>query len=185
MVLALGVLAMILGAATAVNFSLTFAVIRRLGEIEARPSGGTDPLPALGTAVANFTATTVDGRRIDQSDIARGDTVMGFLMVGCGPCAKLIEASTRAPPPTRSGALFFVLGDPAAQAAQEMAANLGRHGDVVVVADQSVPSEAFGGIVSFPTLLTELLSSWVFPGQEGGDGGDGSADAVGRASGPS
>lgn len=151
---ALWVLVVALGITTVANTLLTFAVIRRLREIEARRAGGDDPLPAVGTRVGEFSARTVSGEHVDQSDVASGEALVGFFLEGCGPCAKLIETLVEAPADLAMlDPLFFVTGDAASEETREIAAKLRPLGRVALVGKGPDVGEAFGGITSYPALL--------------------------------
>lgn len=156
MLVTLCVLAAILGIATALNLSLTFAVIRRVKDIEASPGGGGEKLPPVGFTVREFSTETVTGRPVARTDIAAGDRFVGFVMVGCGPCAKLIESLGGDDDGVlRTGGtapLFFVVGD-AGSEAEEIAAKLSAVGDVAVLTDKAEVTAAFGNVASYPTLL--------------------------------
>ncbi|MGE7439381.1 hypothetical protein [Kitasatospora sp. NPDC001175] len=147
------VLTAVLGIATTVNLMLTCAVIRRLREIESRPAGSDDKLPAVGTRVGEFSAETVAGQHIDRSDVAAGDSLVGFFLVGCAPCAKLIDALTSGADLSLLDPLFFVSGDAASAEAQEIAAKLGRVGRVALIGAEPELTDAFGGIGTYPILL--------------------------------
>ncbi|WP_030461677.1 hypothetical protein [Kitasatospora sp. NRRL B-11411] len=154
MTVALCILAAALGIATALNLSLTFAVIRRLREIESRPIGpGMDRLPAVGTAIGGFDAGTTAGGRLGRADLAAGEFLAGFVMTGCGPCADLVAELDRTAAVDTEKTLFFVTGDPEAEETAALAAKLGRFGRVVLVGHNSSVTAAFGGVMAYPTLL--------------------------------
>ncbi|MCX4750515.1 hypothetical protein OG455_34245 [Kitasatospora sp. NBC_01287] len=154
MLATLSVLASVLGIATAVNLSLTFAVIRRLREMEAGQGGAAaEKLPPTGFPVAEFTAETVSGRSLSRADIAGGEALVGFVMVGCGPCAQLIDSLTGGADTGVADPLFFVIGDPSSAEAQGIAGKLSPVGDVALVADVPALTAAFGGVRSYPTLI--------------------------------
>ncbi|GAA2808843.1 hypothetical protein RMN57_06535 [Kitasatospora sp. CM 4170] len=154
MLTALIVLAVVLGIATAANLVLTFAVIRRLRTLE--EGGGTgapDALPAVGTAVGEFTAVTTSGEEVSAADVAAGDAFAGFVMVGCTPCGTLIESLAGGAATGAADPLFFVVGDPESPETRRMTAALGPVGRVAVVAERSAATAAFGQVSAFPTLL--------------------------------
>ncbi|MCM2420609.1 hypothetical protein [Streptomyces sp. RKAG293] len=153
MLVTLCVLAAVLGIATALNLSLTFAVIRRVKDIEAGSGEGGRKLPPVGLSVGEFRAETVTGRPVARTDVAAGERFVGFVMVGCGPCAQLIESLDGDGGLLRTGGtepLFFVVGEAGSEV---IAAKLSAVGEVAVLADETEVAAAFGNVASYPTLL--------------------------------
>ncbi|WP_354645354.1 hypothetical protein [Kitasatospora camelliae] len=149
---ALIALTALLAIATAANLLLTFAVVRRLRAVE--EAGPPAPRrPPVGTRVADFTAPAVSGRTVTRADLLGGERVVGFLQVGCGPCADLIDTLAGHPALAALPGYFFVSGDPSDPLAREMAGKLGVLGEVALVGDGLDVPAAFGGVEAFPTLL--------------------------------
>ncbi|MEV8100272.1 hypothetical protein [Kitasatospora sp. NPDC085879] len=149
---ALIALTVLLAIATATNLLLTFALVRRMRAIEA--TGLRTPRrPPAGTPVADFTVRSVGGRTIGRGDLLGGDRLVGFLQVGCGPCAELIADVTRLVATPVLPAYFFVSGDPSDPRTREMAAQLAAIGEAALVGDGLEVATAFGGVEAFPTLL--------------------------------
>ena len=77
-------------------FALVLVLARRLRSISERVerflpiSEGT--LPDPGTPVPDFTAATVDGRRVSQEDFADDDRLLVFLTTDCGACRDQVHA---------------------------------------------------------------------------------------------
>ncbi|WP_405358874.1 hypothetical protein OG535_05965 [Kitasatospora sp. NBC_00085] len=153
MLTALIALAVVLGIATAANLVLTFAVIRRLRTLEEGGPGAPDALPAVGTAVGEFSAVTTFGEELTVADVASGDAFAGFVMVGCTPCGTLIDSLAGGAATGADDPLFFVIGDPESPETRRMTAALGAVGRVAVVAEKSSATAAFGQVGAFPTLL--------------------------------
>lgn len=80
----------LVGAATAVNLVLTFGIIRRmrLSAQKAEPPRTVAPPPKLpvGTELAPFTATTVDGREVGRESLLGERSLIGFFSTSCGAC---------------------------------------------------------------------------------------------------
>ncbi|MFI9328326.1 hypothetical protein ACIGZJ_12380 [Kitasatospora sp. NPDC052868] len=153
MLTALIVSTVALGLAIAANLVLTFAVIRRLRTLEEGGTGAPDALPAVGTAVAEFSAVTTYGEELTAADVAAGDAFAGFVMVGCTPCGTLIESLAGGAATGAADPLFFVVGDPENPETRRMTAALDAVGRVAVVAEKSSATAAFGQVGAFPTLL--------------------------------
>jgi len=153
MLTALIAAAVVLGIATAANLVLTFAVIRRLRALEEGGTAAPASLPAVGTAVAEFSAVTIAGEEVTAADVAVGDAFAGFVMVGCTPCGRLIESLADGAVTGADDPLFFVVGDPEDPETRRMTAALDPVGRVAVVDEKSSATAAFGQISAFPTLL--------------------------------
>jgi hypothetical protein len=91
-VLAVGVLGLL-------NLLLTVGVVRRLRQLTAAPGalppGLHDALPPVGSTVADFSTTTVDGMTVSRHDLDDG-TLVGFFSLGCDACVPAVPAFTTA-----------------------------------------------------------------------------------------
>lgn len=137
-----------------VNIVLTLALVRRLNRQPrtASPVEEMDfPLPAPGTPVGSFVATTTGGERIGTKNLT-GRILVGFFTVGCPPCERL-RPEFRALASTFPGGRDQVLavisggtGDPTSLAGQ-----LDDIARVIVEPPAGQVSTAFG-IDAFPAV---------------------------------
>jgi thiol-disulfide isomerase/thioredoxin len=148
------VLAVLLGLATAANLLFTFAVIRRLRALEERggPASAAPALPAVGSAVGEFTVLTTGNERLGRSSVSTGQVLVGFVSVGCAPCRALVEEVAAGTLAVDGRCLFLVSGDSSIEAAR-MAEVLSELGPAAIVTDQPEVAAAFGGVNAYPTLL--------------------------------
>ncbi|MEU7870513.1 hypothetical protein [Dactylosporangium sp. NPDC049140] len=89
MTTALLVAVVLLAALTVFNLVLVLGVVRRLRTFEHRAGGPGERPPALtapaGERVGDFTASTVDDRRLSRAALA-GTTLFGFFSPNCSAC---------------------------------------------------------------------------------------------------
>ncbi|MEV4299746.1 TlpA family protein disulfide reductase [Microbispora rosea] len=72
---------------------VSLLVTRRYRELRALVTDGAargPALPAPGTGIPPFTATTTEGARLDRADLDGPDRVVAFLKTGCEPCRDLL-----------------------------------------------------------------------------------------------
>jgi thiol-disulfide isomerase/thioredoxin len=154
----------VLGVLTLINLVLTCGVIRRLREYEARhvPDGSMGPeLPAPGTPIPDFSATTVDGCDVTHTSYSTGIAYVGFFSPACPPCREQLPrflATVRAVDPRK---VLIVIADdaPAPSSASAAlptdatdAADADAAGRIVVEAHQGPVASAFAAH-ALPTLL--------------------------------
>jgi hypothetical protein len=97
---------------TVFNLLLTFGVIRKLRDHDARlaPLPVRAAGPSTGSTVPTVTATTVAGRRVSTVDPDRV-TLIGFFTPGCKPCADSIPQFLDVPVRAGVGAVAVVVTD--------------------------------------------------------------------------
>jgi thiol-disulfide isomerase/thioredoxin len=144
----------LVGVLALLNLLLTFGVIRRLREHEdllargAGPGGAAPSLP-VNQRIADFDGSTTDGEAVARELLA-GDTLVGFLTPGCGPCQKrlpeLVETA-RVWPGGRRDTFMVVVGERAD--AVEYIQALASVAKVVVEAPNGPIAAAFG-VAAFP-----------------------------------
>jgi thiol-disulfide isomerase/thioredoxin len=148
------VAAMILfGALCLLNFGLTLGLIQRLRDLAAeqveRPRLR-EAMMGSGQRPAPFTATTLDGERVDQDTVA--GNLVGFFTPNCGPCrdrAPEFVGYAREAGLDRGRVLAVVYGERALAA--EMVGVLGRAARVVVE-DHGGPTYHAFGVNLLPAL---------------------------------
>lgn len=157
-VLTVGVIIAI--ALTVLNLLMSFAIIRRLRDLESRGGGHAhhdgdlaDDLPAAGTRIGAFSVPTVDGDQLDEQALAGEPVLVAFLSATCGPCKDLLPALAARPDPDRARTILFV-SDDGDEAAKEFAESLRVHGRVALADSQGPVGTAFGGVEMFPIVLT-------------------------------
>lgn len=136
-----------------VNLLLTFALIRRVAELDpSRGPGAT--VPSVGTAVGAFAAVTVDGDSFGLDDLRSADLAVLFMMTGCEPCHELLtDLSTRQIMDT--GPIFAFIGhhgDPADEAVMAYRSALPAGIRCAVTSPTGEIAQAFG-VRAFPTAL--------------------------------
>ena len=147
----LTVAVVLLAAATAANLLLTFALIRRVRDLQNRSVvPHDDGLPAAGTPVGPFSIERVGGGSLGTEDLATGDVLVGFFAAGCTPCTAVVADLLDDPPAERFVA-FVDSGE--AEPTEDLATRLSAIAEVVAVVpwDSTVPA-AFGQ-EGFPALL--------------------------------
>ena len=146
----LTVAVVLLAVATAGHLLLTFALIRRVRDLQNRAVvQHDDGLPATGTPVGPFSLERLGGGRLDTEDLATGDVLVGFFAAGCSPCTTVVADLLDDPPTER----FVALVDSGEQEpTEELAARLAAIAEVAVVPWDSTVSTAFGQ-EGFPALL--------------------------------
>ncbi|HEY1486767.1 MAG TPA: hypothetical protein VGF84_11740 [Micromonosporaceae bacterium] len=147
------VITVVLACVTSANLLLLFAVVRRLREIEASVNPP-DRLPAAGFRIGEFRTGTTEGVPVVLDDLAGGPHLVAFVMPACHPCHAVLTSlrTDNGFDPART--LVLVSGDSAngeTRAVIALADGLGR---TVVIDPDGPVAAAFGGIDSFPTLLS-------------------------------
>lgn len=146
----LTVAVVLLAAATAGNLLLTFALIRRVRDLQNRTvAPHDDGLPAPGTPVGPFSLERLGGGAFGTEDLATGDVLVGFFAAGCSPCTTVVADLLDDPPAERFVALVDS-GEPEPTAA--LATRLAAIAEVAVVPWDSTVPAAFGQ-EGFPALL--------------------------------
>ncbi|MBB4912810.1 cytochrome P450 [Actinophytocola algeriensis] len=140
----------LLAVATVGHLLLTFALIRRVRDLQNRTVvPHDDGLPTAGTPVGPFSLERLDGSRLDTEDLATGDVLVGFFAAGCSPCTAVVADLLDDPPAER----FVALVDSgAAEPTTDLATRLSSVAEVAVVPWESTVSAAFGQ-EGFPALL--------------------------------
>lgn len=140
----------LLAAATAGNLLLTFALIRRVRDLQNRTVvPHDDGLPATGTPVGPFSIDRLDGGTLGTEDLATGDVLVGFFAAGCSPCTAVV-ADLLDDPPTERFVALVDSGEP--EPTTELATRLSAIAEVAVVPWESTAPAAFGQ-EGFPALL--------------------------------
>ncbi|GAA3392755.1 TlpA family protein disulfide reductase [Cryptosporangium minutisporangium] len=147
-VLALGVLGLL-------NLLLTVGVVRRLRQLAAAP-GALPPglhgaMPPVGSTVADFSTTTVDGMTVSRHDLDDG-TLVGFFSPGCDPCVAAVPTfatAARTFPGGASRVIAVVAGTGEAGAA--MVGELTPVARVVVEPPGAPGMASAFGVTTFPT----------------------------------
>jgi hypothetical protein len=148
--IALTVALVLLAVVTAGHLLLTFALIRRVRELQNRPAVPQDSgLPEPGTPVGPFSLDRADGSPFGTGDLATGTALVGFFAAGCAPCTAVVADLLDDPPAERFVA-FVDSGEDGPT--RELAARLGAIAEVAVVPWDSDAPAAFGQ-EGFPALL--------------------------------
>jgi thiol-disulfide isomerase/thioredoxin len=149
----------LLTAITVLNLLFTLGVVRRLrehtelisqagaGHGESKPEG----VLAAGETVAAFSATSVDGRRVDQDSFDE-DAMVGFFSPNCAPCKERMPefvALASALPADRRQVFAVVIGDE--DTAADMVTQLRGVATVVTGKAAEPMAEAFG-TSAYPAL---------------------------------
>lgn len=146
-------LAALLAILIVVNLLLTFALIRRVAELD--PSRGpVATVPSAGTAVGAFAAATIAGDSFGLDDLRSAELTVLFMMTGCEPCHELLtDLSTRRV--TDTGPVFAFIahhGDPGDEAVMAYRSALPAGIRCAVISPAGEAARAFG-VQSFPTAL--------------------------------
>lgn len=146
----LTVAVVLLAVATAGHLLLTFALIRRVRDLQNRTVvEHDDGLPAAGTPVGPFSLERLGGGRLGTEDLATGEVLVGFFAAGCSPCTAVVADLLDDPPTGR----FVALVDSGEQEpTEDLATRLAAIAEVAVVPWDSTVSAAFGQ-EGFPALL--------------------------------
>ena len=158
---AVGLLAVV----TAFNLLLMFAVIRRLrAAATAVPPAATSVRsgqPAAGQQVAPFTARTLDGTDLSDSDLRTGTTVAVFLTATCPPCRDVAASLSTLDLAAQRLVVFVV--DGGGEEASAFAATLPPAARVALVPIAGPVTRAFE-VSLFPTVLVVLDGAVAFAG---------------------
>jgi thiol-disulfide isomerase/thioredoxin len=149
----------LVAAVTVLNLLFTLGVIRRLREHTelialggaGHSDGALEGVLAAGETVGGFTATSVDGHRVDQDGFAEG-AMVGFFSPNCGPCRERLPefvALAGAVPAEQRQVFAVVIGDE--DATTEMVTRLRGVATVVTGTAAEPMAEAFG-TTAYPAL---------------------------------
>lgn len=137
------------------NLVLTLAIIRRIRTQEAQRSRGYSR-PEMerlrDQPVPDFTATTIDGRIVDQESLVGQHSVVGFFTPGCSPCHEQAPAFAALGRTGRPAYAFIAADHHQDVGAAELCALVAPAEAVVVPLDQGLPAAL--GLRSFPAFLT-------------------------------
>jgi protein-disulfide isomerase len=153
---------------------LTVGVVRRLKEhtaaLDELAGAPAEVMKPVGTSIADYTATTVDGARI-ALDLLAGPTLVGFFSPRCGPCReRLPEFVARAAETPAGRVLAVVVGTDrdgiVGGDSQAMVAALAGATPVVLERPGGVVGTAFG-VRGFPAFgLVDASGRLVASGTE-------------------
>ncbi|HYN92772.1 MAG TPA: hypothetical protein VES42_02855 [Pilimelia sp.] len=128
---------------------------RAVQAVQARPGDAAVGMgmPAAGSPVGDFHATTTDGDRVGTADLGGADVVVAALMVGCEPCTAAVPdlvAGLGGADPAAARPLVLVVGD-----GEEATAYVARLAPVarVVVEDHGGTVARALGVSTFPAVL--------------------------------
>ena len=144
----------LIGVVALVALVVSLAVARRLRELQQRfgPIESFDDLPAPGTAVPDFVATTVDGGTVSAADLAGPDVVVLFVDGSCATCFDIVTELRARPAPTSEATrpIAVVIGQP-----DERGALVAELTPLARVVEESsyVGLPARFGVRGFPTAL--------------------------------
>jgi thiol-disulfide isomerase/thioredoxin len=90
----------VIAAISVVNLLLTFGIIRRVRDHDAKLTAAGQYIPIdtglpVGQAVPPFEAVTTEGERVDQSGLSRGSQVVAFFSSSCEACREHLPQVTR------------------------------------------------------------------------------------------
>ncbi len=136
----------------AVHLLLTFALIRRVRELQENVAKGPardESLPRPGMRIGNFTAELTDGRTFATTDLVEGDTLVGFFAAGCSPCKPVVADLVANPPAERFVAFVETDGT---ELGVDLMTKLAGIAEVAELPRDSAVSGAFAQ-EGFPTLV--------------------------------
>lgn len=152
----------LVGVLSVLNLVLSFGVVRRLREHERVLAkmpmdldGGGDLVGAVGSPVADFEASTLDGGTLRPTWFA-GETLVGFFTPGCRPCAELLPGflgAARAVPAGRAGVVAVVVGERSAADTESLIEKLATVATVVVEGRGGAMVTAFD-VRGYPAFCT-------------------------------
>jgi hypothetical protein len=147
------VITVVLACVTGTNLLLLFAVVRRLRGIEAGVNPP-DPLPAAGFRIGEFRTGSTEGVSAMLDDLAGGPHLIAFVMPACQPCHTVLTSlrTDNGFDPART--LVLISGDSADSATRAVITLADGLGRTAVIDPDGQVAAAFGGIDSFPTLLS-------------------------------
>jgi hypothetical protein len=151
--------AVLVGALAVLNLVLTYGVIRRLREhtrMLADQTSADTPLalPAAGTPLPGFSATTADGTVVTDADLAGPPAFVGFFSATCAPCKEQLPQFVERLAGVDPRRLVVVLSDAqvAPADAETMLAAARGHARILMEPRDGLP-ETFG-VNRYPTMLT-------------------------------
>lgn len=137
---------------TAVHLLLTFALIRRVRELQengVKAAAKDDSTPRKGMPVGDFSTELLDGRTFASADLADSDVLVGFFAAGCSPCKPVVADLVANPPAERFVAFVDANEDEEGTA---LIAKLQSVAEVAILSWDSPVSGAFSQ-QGFPTLV--------------------------------
>ncbi|MFF5227959.1 TlpA family protein disulfide reductase [Dactylosporangium sp. NPDC000521] len=155
MTTALLVAVLLLTALTLFNLVVVLGVVRRLRAYENRLGDLAEPPPVstatVGEPVADFSASTVDGRRVDRSSLT-GQTLIGFFSPDCPACHERL-GDFRAAAARHPGDVLAVVVDDGGDPAPVVGALTGAGGVAVILEDPEGPVAGAFGVRGFPAFV--------------------------------
>jgi hypothetical protein len=147
----------VVGAIAILDLALTFAVIRRVNQIDAHahgePGGGDGYWkPAIGYRIGEFLAPARDGRELVRRDLSGQTALATFVMTGCGTCHELTEEIRTAAPVGVPLLVFITVTPGRNEEAQQIAASAPSSAAVCFIDSRGPVAQAFG-ISGFPTAI--------------------------------
>jgi len=132
------------------NLLLVLAVARRLRLLQELTVPQT-PIPTIGSTVAPFEVTALDGSVLDEHHLNERTVLVVFLSATCPACHGLAQQlqSKRA---FAEDTIIFLIAQLDDAGSQDLIQSLDGVGTLVALAENTV-SDAFGGILAFPTVL--------------------------------
>jgi len=136
-----------------IDLLLTLAILRRLRSHSERLARfeALDSLPEPappGEIIGAFTATTIAGATISDTDLRDHATTIGFFSPSCGPCAEQLPSFENRARTHRSFAFVIDEGEPS----QDLADRLAEVATVAVVASDSPATQAFS-VIGYPVIF--------------------------------
>ncbi len=146
----------VVGVVAATDLLLSMAVVRRLATLQAQVrdvSAGSEPSPAIGYKVADFTAELVTGGRLTRADLDAGRASVLFVMPSCEPCKALLGELTAQPEWQGPSPLYVLInGADDEDYARALLPRLPAGSRAGLVSPDDEVSSAFG-ITGYPTVL--------------------------------
>jgi hypothetical protein len=143
----------VVGLIALVDLVLTYGLIRRVNSIQAQPHSTDQGLvPRVGHRIGDFVAKATDNREITGREFKGAETFAAFVMVGCGPCHRLVEELSQMAPPELPLVLFIASGQGKDEETARMAAQVPFAAAVCVIDSTGAVTEAFG-VSGFPTVI--------------------------------
>jgi hypothetical protein len=136
----------------AIDLLFTFALTRRVAEIQSSLSSGQSPLalPSIGEEIEKFSMKTLDGKTFTEHDFSESDLV-AFFSAGCAACDVVKDDILRDPPKERF-IIVYETPDEYYDDIRESIASLSEHALVITTDPSNAARKAFR-IKGFPTLV--------------------------------
>lgn len=155
MTTALLVAVLLLTVLTVFNLVVVLGVVRRLRSYETRLGDLAEPPPVstatLGEPVADFTASTQDGRVVDRASLT-GRTLIGFFSPDCPACHERL-GDFQAAAARHAGDVLAVVVDDGGDATPVVGALNGTGGVTVVIEEPDGPVTRAFGVRGFPAFV--------------------------------